>query len=42
MNRTIIRRAERDDVPAINTILNYAIVNTNYNLNEKPRSLNDA
>lgn len=42
MNRTIIRKATRDDVPAINSILNYAIINTNYNLNENPRSLEDA
>lgn len=42
MNKTIIRRAEKSDVPAINSILNYAIINTNYNLNENPRSLDDA
>lgn len=42
MNNTIIRQAVKDDVPAINNILNYAIINTNYNLNEKPRPLNDA
>lgn len=42
MNNTIIRQAKKDDVPAINDILNYAIINTNYNLNEEPRSLGDA
>lgn len=42
MNKTIIRKAEREDIPAINSILNYAIVNTNYNMNESPRSLQDA
>lgn len=42
MNNTIIRQAKKDDVPAINDILNYAIINTNYNLNEEPRSLSDA
>ncbi len=42
MKNTIIRRASRDDVKAINDILNYAIVNTNYNLNEHKRSLEDA
>lgn len=42
MNKTIIRQATKDDVPAINKILNYAIINTNYNLNENPRSLTDA
>lgn len=40
--KTIIRRATKDDIPAINDILNYAIVNTNYNLNEHPRTLRDA
>lgn len=42
MNKTIIRQASKNDVPAINNILNYAIINTNYNLNENPRSLKEA
>ena len=42
MTNTKIRQATKDDVPAINNILNYAIINTNYNLNENPRPLNEA
>lgn len=42
MNKTIIRQAVRDDVPAINNIFNYAILNTNYNLHEAERPLNEA
>ncbi|MDO5387971.1 MAG: GNAT family N-acetyltransferase [Clostridia bacterium] len=42
MKNTIIRKALKTDVPYINDILNYAIINTNYNLNEKPRSLEKA
>ena len=41
MNITV-RKAKRTDVPAINEILNYAILNTNYNMNENARSLEDA
>lgn len=33
-----IRPAKAADVPAINSILNYAIMNTNYNLNTAQRS----
>lgn len=42
MNSVKIRRAKKDDIPRINEILNYAIVNTNYNLSHKPRSLEEA
>ncbi len=42
MKNVVIRRAEKEDVPAINEILNYAIIHTNYNLNESPRSIEDA
>ncbi len=42
MKNTIIRQARAEDVPAINDILNYAILHTNYNLNENPRSIEDA
>ncbi len=42
MKNIQLRKAQRDDVPAINKILNYAIMNTNYNLNESPRELEDA
>lgn len=42
MKNTTIRKALRDDVPAINNILNYAILNTNYNLNEHPRPIEEA
>ena len=38
MDKISIRQAVREDMPAINGILNYATVNTNYNLNTKPRS----
>lgn len=34
-----IRNATIDDIPFINNILNYAILNTNYNLNTNPRPL---
>ncbi len=37
-----IRTALRTDVPKINEILNYAIENTNYNLNLNARSSEDA
>lgn len=38
----IYRNAEYTDMPKINDILNYAIKNTNYNLNTKPRSQENA
>ena len=37
-NKIRIRPARREDVPMINGILNFAIMNTNYNLNTSPRS----
>ena len=37
-DKIIIRQAQKKDVPDINGILNYAIMNTNYNLNTSPRS----
>ncbi|MBR6400805.1 MAG: N-acetyltransferase [Firmicutes bacterium] len=37
-DKIIIRQARREDMPAINGILNYAVMNTNYNLNTSPRS----
>ena len=41
-DKIIIRQAVREDMSAINGILNYAIMNTNYNLNTTPRSEHDA
>ena len=41
-NKIVIRQAVREDVPEINGILNYAIMNTNYNLNTTQRSEKDA
>lgn len=37
-DKIIIRQAIKEDMPAINGILNYATMNTNYNLNTTPRS----
>ena len=42
MQNLIIRNADKNDVPAINEILNNTILNTNYNLNESVRDINDA
>lgn len=42
MNHIEIRPATLQDVPHINKILNHAILNTNYNLQENARSLPDA
>lgn len=42
MDKISIRQAVREDMPYINGILNYAIMNTNYNLNTAPRSEEDA
>ena len=41
-DKIMIRQAVKEDIPAINGILNYATMNTNYNLNTKPRSEHDA
>ncbi len=41
-DKILIRQAIKEDLPAINGILNYATMNTNYNLNTKPRSEHDA
>lgn len=38
MDKITIRQAVKEDMPAINGILNYAIMNTNYNMNTQPRS----
>ncbi len=42
MDNIIVRQAQKNDVPAINNILNYAIVNTNYNLKEQPLTIDDS
>ena len=41
-DKILIRQAIKEDIPAINGILNYAAMNTNYNLSTKPRSEHDA
>ena len=42
MDKIIIRQAQKEDIPEINNILNYAIVNTNYNLKEQPLTIDDS
>ncbi len=42
MQKIKIRSAEKKDIPTINEIFNFAILNTNYNLSTTPRSLSDA
>lgn len=41
MHKIKIRKAEATDVRAINNILNFAILNTNYNLSTEPRNYED-
>lgn len=42
MHKIKIRKAELKDIKEINSILNFAILNTNYNLSTQPRSDADA
>lgn len=42
MTGVTIREARIDDLPYINDLLNYAIINTNYNLSLEPRSIEEA